>query len=76
MIRYKAYFIWGTARAIHPKLPDWCAVGLVYSKTPEGFVLEAEPSDDRVFTTKVSAERHGLELCRQWVDEKSALQPS
>jgi hypothetical protein len=76
MIEYKGYLILGTALMVHPNSPDWRAGGIVWSKTPEGFVLEVARSGGPIFTTKVSAERHGLELCQQWVDETLALQPS
>jgi hypothetical protein len=71
MIKYKGYFIVGTAAMVHPRSPDWRALGIVWSQTPEGFVVEIERSGGRVFTTKVSAERHGLELCQEWVDERT-----
>jgi hypothetical protein len=74
--KYKGYFIVGTAVMVHPRSPDWRALGIVWSKTPEGFVLEAERGGGPIFTTKVSAERHGLELCQRWIDETLALQPS
>jgi hypothetical protein len=70
MTKYKDYFIVGTAVMVHPRSADWRALGIVWSKTAEGFVLEVERSGSPVFTTKVSAERHGLQLCQEWVDER------
>lgn len=70
MTQYKGYFIVGTAVMVHPRSADWQALGIVWSKTAERFVLEVERSGGPVFTTKVSAERHGLRLCQEWVDER------
>jgi stage V sporulation protein G len=68
MIEYKGYFISGTALMIHPKSPDWRAMGTVCSKTPEGFIVQVERVGDPVFTTKGAAEKHGLLLCRDWIE--------
>ena len=76
MINYKGYFIWGNALKMDPVLADWRALGVVYSKTPEGFLLEAELVGADVFTTKGAAERHGLELCREWVEETLSARSS
>ena len=69
MIEYQGYLILGTALMIHPNSPDWRSLGIVCSKTPEGFIVQVEHIGGPVFTTKGSAERHGKELCQQWVDE-------
>jgi hypothetical protein len=70
MIEYKGYLILGTATKTHPSSPDWRAVGIVCSKTPEGLMLEIELAGGPVFTTKEAAEKHGLELCHAWIGEQ------
>jgi hypothetical protein len=68
MIEYKGYLIFGTAVMVHPNSPDWRAVGIVYRKTSEVFMVR-RTCVRPVFTSKGAAERHGLKLCREWVDE-------
>jgi hypothetical protein len=76
MIEYKGYFISGAAVMIHSHSPDWRAAGTVYSKTAATYVIEAERIGGPVFTTKGAAERHGLELCQEWVDETLSARSS
>jgi stage V sporulation protein G len=73
MIEHKGYFISGTALMIHPKSPDWHALGTVCSKTPEGLIIRFERVGDAIFITKGAAETHGLVLCREWIEEKIRL---
>jgi hypothetical protein len=69
MTEYKGYFIVGTAVMVHPRSPDWHAMGIIWSKTPDGLFVEVERTGGPVFTTKAAAEKHGLELCQEWVEE-------
>ena len=40
MTEYKGYFMLGTALMIHPNSPDWRALGTVYTKTPQGSIVQ------------------------------------
>jgi hypothetical protein len=70
MIEYKGYFMLGTALMIHPRSPDWRALGTVATKNPQGSLVELECVGGPVFITKEAAERHGLVLCQALIDKK------
>ena len=70
MREYKGYFILGTALMIHPNSPDWRALGTVYTKSPQGSIVEVGYVGGPVFTSKAAAERHGLLLCQVLVETK------
>jgi hypothetical protein len=72
MKEYKGYFILGTALMIHPNSPDWRALGTVYSKNSQGFIVEVGHVGGPVFPTKEAAERHGLVLCQALIETKLA----
>ena len=76
MIEYKGYLILGTALMIHPNSPDWRAVGIVCRKTSEGLIVQVERAGRPIFTTKGAAEKEGLALCREWVDETLSARSS
>jgi hypothetical protein len=73
MIEYKGYLMSGAALMIHPNSPDWRAIGTVCTKTPQGSILEVQSIGGPVFTSKEAAEKHGLELCHAWIEEKINL---
>lgn len=70
MREYKNYFILGRALMIHPNSPDWRALGTVYTKNPQGSIVEIGYVGGPVFTTKEAAERHGLVLCQALIETK------
>ncbi len=70
MTEYKGYFMLGTALIIHPHSPDWCALGTVYTKTPQGSIAQVGCVGGPVFTAKDAAERHGLVLCQALIEAK------
>jgi hypothetical protein len=48
------------------------SVGIVYKPTRMGSIVEIKRIEGRSFESKEEAERHGLELCKEWIDEQKS----
>ena len=68
MIEYKAYLILGKALKVYPDSPYWCSESDVFTQEPAGSIL-SKRLRGALFESQQAAEFHGLELCRQWIDQ-------
>ena len=69
MIPYKGYFIRGMAVRVHPNSPDWWrSQGDVFVNSSEGSI-HIKHLEGVIFESKKAAEAHGLELCKEWLNE-------
>jgi hypothetical protein len=65
---YNGYVIAGWAR---PELTKGCtAVGVVYERDNFGSLIQVQRIEGTLFKNKEQAEQHGLELCKEWIDNQ------
>jgi hypothetical protein len=70
VIPYKGYLIWGKAVRVHPKAPEWWrSQGGIFRNAGKGSTHIKHLDEGFIFESKEAAEGHGLELCKNWVDE-------
>lgn len=63
---YKGYFIGAWAR---PELTNGStSVGIVYERGQLGLIIQLQRIEGELFESKEQAERHGVGLCKEWVD--------
>jgi len=65
---YRGYFISTWARPESAKSST--SVGIVYERDEFGSIIQVERIEGELFETKEQAERHGVELCKEWVDKQ------
>jgi hypothetical protein len=65
---YKGFHIIAWARAEYGN--GSASVGIVCKPTRLGSIVEVKRIEGRSFENKEEAERHGLELCKQWIDKQ------
>jgi hypothetical protein len=69
MIPYKGFTIFGKAMRVLPGSPGWWrSEGSVFTDTPEGSI-HFKLLEGAIFESKEAAEAHGLEICKEWVDQ-------
>ena len=68
MSRYKDHPIYGVAFPA----PEhrWYSRGLVFDRDLNQTIEIKRIESNRTFKTKKQAEKHGLELCKAWVDKR------
>jgi hypothetical protein len=66
---YKGYHISAWARPEYGK--GSASVGIVCKQTRMGSIVEAKRIEGKVLRVKEEAERHGLELCKEWIDKRA-----
>ena len=65
---YRGYIISAWAR---PESANGStSVGIVYARSQFGSIIQVERIEGELFETKEQAERHGVELCKEWVDKQ------
>jgi hypothetical protein len=62
---YKGFHISAWARPEYGK--GSAAVGIVCKPTRMGSIVEVKRIEGQSFESKEEAERHGLELCKEWI---------
>ena len=68
---YKGYIISAWAR---PESTNGStSVGIVYKRDQRGAIIRVQRIEGALFRTKELAEQHGVELCKEWIDKRSAL---
>jgi hypothetical protein len=68
MIPYKGYLIRGKAVRVHPNVPQWWrSQGSVFANAGKGS-SKIKHLEGGIFASKETAEAHGFELCKKWVD--------
>jgi hypothetical protein len=65
---YKGFHISAWARPEYGR--GSASVGIVCKPTGLGSIIEVERIEGRSFGSKEEAERHGLALCKEWVDKQ------
>jgi hypothetical protein len=66
---YRAYIIDAWAR---PELTNgYTSIGTVYERSNLGSIIQVQRIEGKLFDSKVQAEQHGVELCKEWVDKQS-----
>jgi hypothetical protein len=66
---YRGYIISAWAR---PESPNGStSVGIVYERDEFGSLIQVERIEGKWFKTKEQAKRHGVEVCKQWIDEQT-----
>jgi hypothetical protein len=65
---YKGFHIFAWARPEYGK--GSASVGIVYKPTRMGSIVQVKRIEGRSFESKEEAERHGLELCKEWIDKQ------
>ena len=66
---YKEYYISAWAR---PEFANGSAsVGVVYEQGQFGSIIQVQRIEGELFESKEQAERHGLELCKEWIDKQN-----
>ena len=69
VILYKGYKISGQSS---PSYMEGChSLGTVYRNGLAGSIVEVARIEGKIFKTMKEAEAHGLELAREWVDQKT-----
>jgi hypothetical protein len=66
MVQYKGYNILAKAVLFQPGW--WRSQGSVFSDSPQGSI-HIKHLEGVIFESQQAAEAHGLELCKNWVDE-------
>jgi hypothetical protein len=75
MIDYKGYLIVGHAVKVHPTSSGWWrSQGNVSMAAAEGSIL-LKSLEGVIFESQRAAQDHGLELCKEWVDDKLKSKP-
>jgi hypothetical protein len=70
MVDYKGYLIVGYTVRVHPTSSDWWrSQGNVFTNTPEGSILVTS-LEGVIFESQRAAQDHGLELYKEWVDQR------
>jgi hypothetical protein len=63
---YRGYIIAAWAR---PELMNRStSVGIVYRRDPLGAIIQVKRIVGALFDSKEQAEQHGVELCKEWID--------
>jgi hypothetical protein len=65
---YKGHIIGAWAR---PELTNGStSVGIVYRRNQLGSIIQVQRIEGKLFESKEGAEKHGLELCKEWIDKQ------
>jgi hypothetical protein len=65
---YRGYIITAWAR---PEFPNGStSVGIVYKGGQLGSVIQVQRIEGKLFESKEQAEEHGVDLCKEWIDEQ------
>lgn len=65
---YRGYIISAWARP--ESAQGFTSVGIVYERGEFGPIIQVQRIEGELFKTKEQAEQHGVELCKEWVDNQ------
>jgi hypothetical protein len=69
---YRGYIIAAWAR---PELANRStSVGIVYRRDQFGEIIQVQRIVDELFDSKEQAEQHGIERCKEWIDNRFELE--
>src|SRR5262245_44090089 len=67
---YRGYIISAWAR---PESTNGStSVGIVYERGKFGSIIHVQRIEGELFETKDQTEQHGIELCKEWIDNEQA----
>jgi hypothetical protein len=66
---YRGYIISAWARP--ESANGFTSVGIVHERDEFEFMIQVQRIEGELFETKEQAERHGLGLCKEWVDKQN-----
>jgi hypothetical protein len=66
--RYKDFLITGTAKPTFATGFDWYSQGIILRPGRLSSIVEVKRIEGPIFNSKEAAEQHGLQLCRDWID--------
>jgi hypothetical protein len=65
---YRDYIISAWAR---PEFTNGAtSIGIVYKRGEFGSIIQVQRIEGELFETKEQAEQHGIELCKEWIDNQ------
>jgi hypothetical protein len=67
--RYKGFLIDGSAAPTFATGFDWYSQGIVLRPSRLSSIVEVKRLEGSAFHIKEEAERHGLKLCKEWIDK-------
>jgi hypothetical protein len=67
---YKGFMISAWARPESTKGSS--SVGIVYKRDKLGSIIQVKRIEGELFGSKEQAEQHGVELCKEWIDNLSS----
>jgi hypothetical protein len=71
---YRGYIISAWAR---PESTNGStSIGIVYKREQFGSIIQVQRIEGEMFRSKEKAEQHGVELCKEWIDNSSDLVPT
>ena len=65
---YRGYVISAWARP--ESTSGATSIGIIYERDEFGLPVQLERIEGQLFETKDQAERHGIELCKEWIDKQ------
>jgi hypothetical protein len=66
---YRGYIIGAWAR---PEFANgYSSVSVVYARNKVGSIIQVQRIEGELFDSKERAERHALDLCKEWIDNQS-----
>lgn len=68
--QYNGFLIAGSAVPDFAIRFDWYSQGIVLRPGRLSSIVEVKRIEGPIFNSKEAAEQHGLELCRDWIDER------
>jgi hypothetical protein len=72
IVQYRGYLVSGSS------IPQYdqhsrCADGTICAPAPHGSIVEVKRIEGPVFNSREEAEEHGLQLCKDWLDDLAYL---
>jgi hypothetical protein len=67
---YRGYVIGAWARL--ELTSGFTSVGIVYKRSRPELMSQVQRIEGELFESKKHAERHGIELCKEWIDDNQA----
>jgi hypothetical protein len=67
--RYKDFLITSSAVPTFATGFDWYAQGIIFGPRRLSSIIEIKRIQGPLFNSKEAAERHGLQLCKDWIND-------
>jgi hypothetical protein len=76
MERHKGFLIVGSAVPRFSTGFDWDSQGIIFRSGRLGSTVEIKRIKGPIVSSKDAAEEHGLNLCREWIDNRFVRPPT